>query len=367
MRRIAVVCLLVLAGCGSPAPPRPAPSAPHKTQEALMMAVPRAVHTATSLPDGRVLIAGGCVRDGCEGTPEGGRSELFNPRTRTFVPGPALAEPRVGHTATALRDGRVLVTGGYPDENRAPLASAEVYHPSTGTFEPTGAMSVGRGAHTATRLRDGRVLVVGGVDGTGVTAGAEIYDPLTGRFSAAAALPQPRATHAAVLLGDGSVLVAGGQSGRTTLLDTALTYDPAANVWEAVGPIDAAKYKLALAPLPDGGALLIGGQTSDDRAARVARTERFDLHTRMFAPGPTMAEPRFKISEAVVALSDGRVIIAGGVGVEVYENGVLRPLAGATGGERQFPAVAAVPDGVLVTGGYDNSVRVTANAFIASG
>ncbi len=231
MRRTAAVGLLLLAGCGSPAPPRPPVPPTQATGARLSMAVPRAVHTTTSLPDGRVLIAGGCVRDGCEGTPDGGRSEFFDPRTRAFAPGPALAEPRVGHTATALHDGRVLITGGYPDENRAPLPSAEVYDPATGRFGPTGAMSVGRGAHTATLLRDGRVLVVGGVDGTGVTLGAEIYDPATGRFSTAAPMPQPRATHAAVLLGDGRVLVAGGQSGRTTLLDTALTYDPAASVW----------------------------------------------------------------------------------------------------------------------------------------
>jgi hypothetical protein len=278
MRRTVAVCLVLLAGCTSPAASRSTPSAPQEIAAALSMAVPRAVHTATALTDGRVLIAGGCVRDGCEGTPDGGRSELFDPRTRTFAPGP------------------------------------------------------------------------------------------TDRFSAAAPMPQPRATHAAVLLGDGRVLIAGGQSGRTTLLDTALTYDPATNAWEKVGSLDAAKYKVALAPLPDGGALLVGGQTSDDRAARLARTERFDVRTRMFTPGPTMAEPRFKISEAVVALADGRVVIAGGVGVEVYEDSVLRSLAPAAGGERLFPAVAALPDGgVLVTGGYDNFTRVTASAFVVRG
>jgi hypothetical protein len=230
-------------------------------------------------------------------------------------------------------------------------------------------MSVGRGAHTATRVRDGRVLVVGGVDGSANLATAEIYDPATGRFTSVVPMPGARSTHAAALLGDGRVLVAGGQSDRTTLLATALTFDPVRNVWRDAGRLDAAKYKLALAPLPDGGALLIGGQTGDDRAARVSRTERYDPGTGMFVPGPTMAEPRYKISDAVVVLPDGRVVIAGGVGVEVYTGGDLRPLAGGgTGPERLFPAAAALPDGsVLVTGGYDNSTRPTATAFIVAG
>jgi hypothetical protein len=367
MHRIALVCLLQLAGCaGSPVPaPAPAPSPSTASGIPLTMSMPRAAHTATSLPDGRVLVAGGCVRDGCEGTLEGGPSELFDPRTGTFLPGPPLREPRVGHTATPLPGGRVLLVGGYPDENRAPLASAEVYDPATGRFEATGAMSTGRGAHTATRLLDGRVLVVGGVGPDGYLATAEIYDPASGKFTPVAPMPGPRSTHGAVLLGDGRVLVAGGQSARDTLLDTALTFDPRADAWREVGRLDAAKYKFALAPLPDGGALVVGGQTSDAREARLTRTERFDAKSGMFTPGPTMAEPRFKISDAVVALPDGRLVIAGGVGVEAYAGGKLRRLDAAAGPERQFPAAAMLPDGgVLVTGGYDNSTRVTATAFV---
>jgi hypothetical protein len=373
MRGPIAVCLFLVAftaSCTGAEPPSPAPSpAPSPTAPpptGLAMAVPRAAHTATPLPDGRVLIVGGCMRDFCDG-PAAADSEVFDPRAGRFTPGPPLSTPRVGHTATALPDGRVLVVGGYPGERQAPLATAEVFDPATGRFEPTGPMSARRAEHTATRLRDGRVLVAGGSNGAEVVAGVEVYDPATGRFVAASALPGPRSIHAAALLGDGRVLVAGGQSRRGALLDTAAVYDPGTDSWRDSGRIDVPKYKLALAPLPDGGALLVGGQTSDDREARLARTERFDLRSGTFGPGPPMAEPRYKISDAVLTLPDGRVVIAGGLGVETYTGGVLRRIGTVPGPERQFPAVAVLPDGrVLITGGYDNSTRVTASAAVVA-
>jgi hypothetical protein len=330
------------------------------------MAVPRASHTATPLPGGRVLIVGGCVVDHCDGD-AGADSEVFDPATGRFTAGPPISVPRAGHTATALADGRVLVVGGFSGERQPPLASAEVYDPATGRFTPTGAMSGRRAAHTATRLRDGRVLIAGGENGSTVLAGAELYDPATGQFTAAAPLPGPRSIHGATLLGDGRVLVAGGQSARGALIDTAAIYDPATNAWREAGRLDTPKYKLALAPLPDGGALVVGGQTADDPQARLARTERFDARTGAFGPGPQMSEPRYKISDAVVTLPDGRIVIAGGYSADTYADGALRALGAVPGPERQFPAVAVLPDGrVLITGGYDDRTFLTATAAIIS-
>jgi hypothetical protein len=376
MRGPLAACLVLaaaalIAGCDGTRPPKLPPSPPQPTSQAtapsqggLAMALPRATHTATPLPDGRVLIVGGCVHDHCDG-PAAADSEVFDPRTGRFTPGPQLQAGRFGHTATALPDGRVLVVGGFPREAQPPLATAEVYDPATARFEPTSPMSVRRAEHTATRLSDGRVLVAGGAHASSVLASAEVYDPRTGRFTPVSPLPGPRSIHAAALLGDGRVLVAGGQSARGALLDTAVVYDPDTDSWGAAGRLDAPKYKLALASLPDGGALLVGGQTNDDRGARLARTERFDLRSGTFGPGPPMAEPRYKISDAVVTLPDGRVVIAGGLGVETYAAGILRALGTVPGPERQFPAVAALPDGrVLITGGYDDSTRITASAVI---
>jgi hypothetical protein len=275
----------------------------------------------------------------------------------------------MGHTATALTDGRILLTGGWPEESRPPLRTAELFDPARGAFVAAGVLESRRGGHTATRLGDGRVLVAGGVDGVRALATVEVFDPATGRFRAAAPMPGPRATHGAALLADGRVLVVGGQAGvghGRALLDTAALYDPATDSWrEVAGRLAAPTYKLAVAALPDGGALVIGGQTAEDAAARLSSTALFDPRTGRFRPGAAMAEPRYKISDAVVGLPDGGVAVAGGFGVEVYAAG--RFTRAATGGvERQFPAAVALAGGtVLVTGGYDDLTRVTVTTILA--
>jgi hypothetical protein len=362
--RMVAVTVVTLAGCTGPAGTGPDPGGGLTALPSLGLS--RAAHTATALPDGRVLVAGGCTRAGCGGTAAGRHAEIYDPHARTFGAGPAMVTARAGHTATPLADGRVLITGGYSAEGTAPLSTAELYDPATGRFAATGPMAVGRGAHTATLLPDGRVLVVGGWAGTAALVDVEIYDPGSGTFGPAAPLPSPRSTHAAALLRDGRVLVVGGQSSRSTLVDTAVRYDPGRDGWEKVGRLGAAKYKLALAALPDGGALVIGGQTRDDYAARLATTERYDPRTGRFTPGPTMTEPRYKISDAVVTLPDGRVVIAGGTGVDVYTDGRLSRLTGQTGPVRLFPAAVALNDGtVLITGGYDDRTQVTGTTLLA--
>ncbi len=88
------------------------------------------------------------------------------------------------HTATLLPDGRVLVVGGMDVDDHT-LASAEIWDPATGSFEPTGSLAEGRDFHTATLLPDGRVLIVGGRGGLHP---AEVWDPATGSFSPAGSL-----------------------------------------------------------------------------------------------------------------------------------------------------------------------------------
>jgi hypothetical protein len=279
------------------------------------MHIARATHTATLLADGRVLVAGGCSSNGCGGARVAAQAELYDPARGHFVPGPVMTAPRLGHTATALADGRVLIVGGWPEENRAPQRTAEIFDPPRGAFAAADPMTVRRGGHTATRLRDGRVLVAGGIDGGRALSTVEVYDPATDSW-----------------------LVAPGRLAAPT-------------------------YKLAVAAVP-GGALVIGGQTADDEAARLASTAVFSLATGRFRPGATMAEPRYKISDAVVRLPDGRLAVAGGFGVEVYASGRFTRAANGRV-ERQFPAAVELGDGrVLVTGGYDNSTRVTATTLL---
>src|SRR5271165_3863908 len=93
-----------------------------------------------------------------------------------------MLEPRSGHTATLLPDGKVLIAGGMR-RNQDFYSSAELYDPSTGKFQPTGSMSVARVGPAAVLLKTGKVLVVGGWVGHGGSATAELYDPATGKFT----------------------------------------------------------------------------------------------------------------------------------------------------------------------------------------
>ena len=167
----------------------------------------RTGHTATLLPDGQVLVAGG----GAEA------AERYDPRTDRWGPAGTMSTNRYGHTATLLPDGRVLVVGGdtFRVNTAEFLATAELYDPRTNAWGSAVSLAAARGTHTATLLPNGQVLVVGGAGGAGPVAGAERYDPATNRWEAAGELGVPRFAHAAVVLLNGQVLVAGGRVGQS--------------------------------------------------------------------------------------------------------------------------------------------------------
>jgi hypothetical protein len=182
--------------------------------------------TASSLPDGRVLIAGGGATFDYWG---GAVSQLYDPGSGTFsLTGTMFAQPDswVASTATLLMNGKVLIAGG-ADDLRMSSSSARLYDPSTGTFNAAGNMTAGRISHTATLLSNGTVLVTGG-GGPGYyqdrLAGAEIYDPATNSFSVAGDMTMPRFFHTATLLRDGTVLITGGGTGYYASTSSAELY-----------------------------------------------------------------------------------------------------------------------------------------------
>jgi hypothetical protein len=143
----------------------------------------------------------------------------------------ALNLPRIGHTATLLANGQVLVAGG-EDSNNKLVASAELYNPSTGKWTVTGSMVTPRIDHTATLLANGEVLIAGGVSGT-YTAAAELYNPSTGRWESTGTMTVPRAFAGAALLVNGEVLMAGGSNIDGTSNSTAELYNPVTGKWAA--------------------------------------------------------------------------------------------------------------------------------------
>jgi hypothetical protein len=128
------------------------------------MATPRYLHTATLLADGRVLIAGGDMMEGTGGIFKTlSSAEIYDPSTGTFTSTGNMTTPRGLHTATLLPDGKVLIAGGgVTNQDGAladhSLASAELYDASTGIFTATGNMT-SPWADTATLLANGKVLI----------------------------------------------------------------------------------------------------------------------------------------------------------------------------------------------------------------
>jgi hypothetical protein len=175
------------------------------------------------LPDGRVLIVGGilqCLTGEQFGSEMVTTSEIWDPVTGQFELAAELEFNRAGHTATLLPDGRVLIVGGYDEE--VDVADAEVWDPSTGQFAAAGTLNLARSSHTATLLPDGRVLIVGGPRESTV---AETWDPSTSSFSEAGSMAEPRWSHTASLLADGRVLIVGDQRRFEALAATEI-WDP---------------------------------------------------------------------------------------------------------------------------------------------
>jgi len=331
-------------------------------------------HTATVLADGRVLVAGGCVK----GAENGGcaeptdAAELYDPVTRKWAPTgrmgtarPAAASGTVNHTATLLPDDKVLVMGG---------SSAELYDPATGVWTPTGAPAlqfqhsatllpdgkvlridaragqtelydpvagtwarvgapgaVDRSYHTATLLPSGRVLVVGGDV-------ADVFDPATATWADTAVPEIVRAYHTATLLPDGKVLLVGGRDASTQPTATSEIYDPEAvpdptkpgvkGSWSAARSLALARYAHSATLLPSGKVLVAGGSYAFGN--RLASAELFDPATGRWkaagdmsvgrggsipavrGPGGNVGDPRGGSSFTANPLMDGSILVVGG-------------------------------------------------------
>jgi uncharacterized repeat protein (TIGR02543 family) len=189
------------------------------------MAVGRFRPTVTLLPNGKVLIAGGRGGGTGGGAPYQASAEIYDPATGQFTPTGSMTTARGYHTASLLPNGKVLVSGGStsPETYLTYLTTAELYDPATGTWTPTGSMAYGRLYHRQTLLPDGTVLVAGG--GYNMTAGAELYDPARGIWTPTGSLAEAFGNVTGTLLPSGKVLIAGeNTTGKAELYDPGLGF-----------------------------------------------------------------------------------------------------------------------------------------------
>jgi WD40 repeat protein len=267
------------------------------------MATNRYLHTATLLSNGKVMVAGGNTGTGGAFGTFLSSAELFDPITRLWSPTASMSNVREMHSATLLPDGRVLVTGGLVGFTA--LTSSEVYDPVSGTWAATASMNNGRYLHAVALLPDGKVLVAGG---NFSQSSAEIYDPVSGTWVVTGSMNSVRACCTGTLLPNGQVLVAGGQFGFTTYLSSAELYDPASGTWTLTGAMNSPRSFHTATLLPSGKVLVAGGVNS---VGILASAEIYDPNTGTWTATAPLNNARER--QTAMLLPNGKVFIVGGV------------------------------------------------------
>jgi galactose oxidase-like protein/Kelch motif protein len=327
------------------------------------MLSPRSGHTATLLPDGKVLIVGGMRRN----QDFYKSAELYDPATGKFQPTGEMRLGRVGHSAVLLRSGKVLIAGGWIGHGTTD--SAELYDPATGKFTAISKMTTRRARPSATLLQNGNVLIAGGDDHDArdaAIASAEIFNVDTLSFEPTGSLHRPRGGQTATLLTDGRVLMAGGTGGG--LIATAELYDPRTGTFSGTGSLITPRYKHTAGLLPDGRVLLAGGSDERDWNGNLNSAEIYDPRTGKFSAAASLNDSRFKLPDEAVQLLSGKLLVAGGSKqAEIFDpaTGRFGVVSGVMSDRWHYMSETRLCDGsVLLAGGYPNSDQASAQTWI---
>jgi uncharacterized protein YjdB len=341
------------------------------------MAAPRYGQAATQLPTGQILITGGMSPSGVVSS-----ADLYSLASKAFAPAIGMNVARWLHTATLLNDGTVLVAGGSDLANEETLDTAEIYNPATGTFTLLAStLNTARVGHTATLLNNGQVLIVGGYDpATGLIADAELYDPATQTFIDLGDTNAPRYGHTATVLQNGQVLIVGGETdpAPTAALNTAEVFDLPSQTFTLVPvPMTTTREGHAAVLLTNGKVLITGGDIPGTGSLNTA--EIYDPTSGTFsAVTSAMTVPR--ISHVLTVLNGGKVLIMGGATDSGGTSTVLNsaelydPLsqgfaaAGVMTSAREHHTVSLLNDGTVLVAGGTNGINIlnTADLYTAS-
>lgn len=345
------------------------------------MALLRYSHSATRLANGKVLVAGGLTPmfgDYMLPTPT---AEIYDPATGLFSATGTLTVARSGHSATLLPDGKVLIVGG--DVDGGVVGAIEIYDPVAGTFSDTGLIEE-RSGHTTSNLSDGTLLVIGGVDGGLFEPPLQttlIYEPTTGTLTPSGSLVTGSRDHTATILLDGTVLVAGGSFGaQSGIIGRAERVSTQTGTSTPTDSLITVRARHSANLLADGSVLVVGG--SIESGGAVSTAERFDAPSDTFVGAGSPNSARH--IHTATTLSDGTVLVAGGLGAgasaELYGPPLPPPASlsiapnpvtlrlGATQqfvavdnlGNQRYDAIWSVSDAELATIGTYSSPTLTA-------
>ena len=267
---------------------------------------------AVRLGDGTVLVVGddfACHPGGA--APGSERAERYDPTIDSWAEVDSLNKPRKLPATVALADGSAMVIGGINSDD-VPFSSTKLFGPDEGTWTDGPLLEFARGVPVAASLPDGGVLVVSTLGGDDARDTSEVYDPDRSAWRAGASLPPDTHLDALLALSDGRVLGVGYFTGDTDPARTAILYDPSSDSWTPVNSPNQGANELA--PLPDGGALAIGGINGEELLGGdggvTARVSRLDPASGRWTEVASLATAR--IDAQVIALEDGRVLVAGG-------------------------------------------------------
>lgn len=278
----------------------------------------RVDHSATLLPDGRVLVVGGMDASFMPLR----TAEVFDPETNEWTNTEEMRQARTEHSAALLKDGRVMVTGGM-NEHLEAIGTTEIFDPETGEWSEYESMRTVRRGHFTLRLHDGRVAVVGGIGQTlgglgilanivavGALLSTEIYDPKTDTWSQANDMREGHSGGLAVVLKDGRVLIAGGYNQGEALASSEV-FDPTTNEWMRTESMARKTFANTATVLDDGTVLFTGGfGMSRAKGGIIPGSEVYDPTTNEWRRAPDTIHGR--MGHTSTLLPDGRVITIGG-------------------------------------------------------
>jgi hypothetical protein len=318
------------------------------------MSAPRYLHTATLLPSGAVLIAGGGP-----GSPTNS-AEIWNGTSATsgFAPTGSMNEARQSHTATLLGSGKVLVTGGNSS------GTAEIYDPVMRTWRYTAhPMQQPRESHSATLLIDGRVLIVG------PNVSAEVFDPAIEQFTLVHPPNYAHGLQPSVMLNDGRVLVIGGDLGSEI-------YNPANDTWTPISAVPVGDREFPAVRTADGTVLTMGGDITNPGCCISSSVYRYDPTSNIVSQMASMLVGR--VDHTASILPSGQVVIVGGTdgGLSISSTEVYDPAIQPSGqselgsslhdARRHHVATLFSNGDVFVTGGYQALAGNAVTAYLDS-